>query len=150
MASVATYLNFDGTCEEAFAFYRDAFGGEYTDDPMYMRDMPPEPGQPPIPEEYGGRVMHMSLDIVGGHTLMGSDSMPWMGHTLTPGNTMYVTVQLDDEDEARDLFGKLSAGGTVTMEPTPMFWGDLYCDFTDRYGIQWMLLAPLTEGTGLA
>lgn len=150
MASVATYLNFDGTCEEAFAFYRDAFGGEYTDDPMYMRDMPPEPGQPPLAEGEGDRVMHMALDIVAGHRLMGSDILPSMGHVLTPGNAMYVTITLDDEDSARELFAKLSEGGRVTMEPTPMFWGDLYSDFMDRYGIQWMVMAPLTEGTGLA
>ncbi|WP_062383079.1 VOC family protein [Demequina iriomotensis] len=150
MATVSAYLNFDGTCEEAFAFYREVFGGELVDPPMRMGDMPPTPGQPPLAEDEASRVMHVALDIVAGYRLMGSDILPSMGHVLTAGNAMYVAITLDDEDEARDLFAKLSAGGTVAVEPTPMFWGDLYSDFIDRFGIQWMVMAPLTEGTGLA
>lgn len=150
MATVASYFNFDGTCEEAFALYRDALGGEFDGPPMYMRDMPVEPGQPPLSEEEGGRVMHMALTLPGGHQLMGTDVVPSMGMTLTRGNAMYVTLTLDDEDALHEIFAKLSEGGVVTAEPTPMFWGDLYTDFFDRYGIQWMLLAPITEGQALA
>ncbi|WP_062305677.1 VOC family protein [Demequina subtropica] len=150
MASVSTYLNFDGTCEEAFAFYRDVFGGDFVDPPMRMGDAPADPAMPALSEEERARIMHVALDIVGGHRLMGSDIMLSMGHVLTPGNAMYVAVSFDDEDEARDAFAQLSEGGTVSVEPTPMFWGDLYSDFADRYGIQWMVMAPLTEGTGLA
>lgn len=150
MAGVASYLNFDGTCEEAFEFYRAAFGVELDAPVTYMRDAPTPPGAPSLPEEEGGRVMHESMTILGGHQLMGSDIVPSMGQVLTPGNSMYITVTLDGEDEVRELFAALSEGGTVSVEPQAMFWGDFYCDFIDRYGIQWMILAPAEEGTGLA
>ncbi|SEJ08422.1 VOC family protein [Demequina mangrovi] len=150
MASVSTYLNFDGTCEEAFAFYRDVFGGELTAPIMRMGEVPPSPGMPPVPEDEKDRVMHCALDILGGHRIMGSDIMPSMGHVLKPGNNVYLNLAVDDEDQLRDLFARLSAGGDIEMEPTPMFWGDLYASFTDRFGIQWMLDTAMTEGTGLA
>ncbi|WP_062531054.1 VOC family protein [Demequina rhizosphaerae] len=150
MASVSTYLNFDGACEEAFAFYVEVFGGALVDPLMRMGDVPQQPGMPPLSDDEKNRVMHCALDIVGGHRIMGSDILPSMGHVLRPGNNVYLNLQLDDEDQVRDLFERLSVGGTVEMEPTPMFWGDLYCAFTDRFGIQWMLVATMTEGTGLA
>lgn len=150
MAAVATYLTFDGDCEEAFEFYRSVFGGDYEGDLMRMGEMPPSPDTPPLPDDLKDRVMHVSLPILGGHQLMGSDTMPGMSPPLVTGNAMYVTVTLDDGDTMRDLFARLSAGGTVTTEPTPMFWGDLYAEFFDRFGIQWMMLAPLEEELGHA
>ncbi|WP_062381502.1 VOC family protein [Demequina pelophila] len=150
MASVATYLNFDGDCLEAFEFYRSVFGGEFLGEPMRMKEMPPSPDMPPLAEGEGERIMHMALGLPGGHQLMGSDIMPSMGQVLTVGNQYYVTLLLDSEDELKDLFDALSAGGEVSMPPQPMFWGDLYADFTDRFGIQWMMIAPLEEELGHA
>ena len=44
MATVNIYLSFDGNCEEAFTFYKSAFGGEFPYIGRY-KDMPIEDGQ---------------------------------------------------------------------------------------------------------
>ncbi|WP_156159176.1 VOC family protein, partial [Demequina gelatinilytica] len=150
MASVSTYLNFDGTCEEAFAFYRDVFGGDYSAPLQRMRDIPPGPGAPELPEEEGVRVMHVALPTVGGHQIHGTDILPSMGHTLVAGNAMSINLELDDEDALRELHGRLSEGALETFGPIAQFWGQLFATCVDRYGIRWMLVSPLTEGTGLA
>jgi len=43
MATLDPYLNFHGNCEEAFMYYKFAFGGEFT---MLSRfsEMPPQDG----------------------------------------------------------------------------------------------------------
>ncbi len=150
MATVSTYLNFDGTCEEAFAFYKDVFGREYSAPLQRMGDIPAPPGAPSLPPEEANRVMHVALPTVGGHELMGTDILPSMGHTLTHGNAMSINLELDDEDTLREAYARLSEGGTDCVEPRAEFWGQLFATCADRYGIRWMLVAPLTEGTGLA
>lgn len=148
MASVATYLNFDGDCLEAFEFYRSVFGGDFLGEPMRMGEIPPSPDMPPLAPGEAERIMHVALETVAGHQIMGSDTSPSMGHVLRPGNNTYINLMVDTEEEARDLFAKLSDGGQVEMPPTPMFWGDLYSALTDRYAVQWMVIAPLEEELG--
>ena len=50
MASVSTYLNFPGTTEAAFEFYRSVFGGDFMGGIHRFGDMPATPGQPPLSE----------------------------------------------------------------------------------------------------
>ncbi len=40
MAQVSPYLNFKGTCEEAFNFYKSVFGGEFMNGIMRFSSMP--------------------------------------------------------------------------------------------------------------
>lgn len=44
------YLNFDGNCAEAFAFYKDVFNGTVVHQSTFG-DMPPDPDMPPLPAE---------------------------------------------------------------------------------------------------
>ena len=50
MARVSTYLNFPRTTEEAFSFYKTVFGTEFSAPIARFRDIPAQPGQPPLPE----------------------------------------------------------------------------------------------------
>jgi len=68
MAKLNPYLNFDGTCEEAFNFYKSVFGGEFKGGIFRMGDI--EGAE--IPEGERDLVMHVSLPI-GNDILMGSD-----------------------------------------------------------------------------
>ena len=64
------YLNFDGTCREAFDFYESVLGGEMF--VMSNGDMPPDEQFGP---EWEDLVVHASLTIGDGF-LMGSDAPP--------------------------------------------------------------------------
>ena len=68
------YLNFDGNCAEAFAFYARLFGGTIVHQSSFG-EMPPGEGMPPIPESARSRIMHVHLQIKD-QALMGSDAMP--------------------------------------------------------------------------
>lgn len=137
MAGVSTYLNFDGTCAEAFAFYRDVFGTEYSAPVMRMSAV-----QGTVPEE-ADRVMHVALPILGGHQIMGTDISPSRGHVLHAGNAMSINLECDDLAQLQGIFDRLADRADETFGPEPMFWGDHFATVADRYGIRWMLIAPV-------
>ncbi len=139
MATVGTYLNFSRNTEEAFNFYKSVFGGEFSGGISRFSDIPPQDDMPPMAEEDKNLVMHVSLPILGGHLLMGSDAPESMGFTVEKGNNVYISLNPDTRIETKRLFDALSAGGKVEMELQDMFWGDYYGSFTDKYGVHWMV-----------
>jgi PhnB protein len=133
MATINTYLNFNGNTEEAFNFYKAAFGGEFA---VVMR-FGDTPGCEEMPATDKNKIMHIALPI-GGNMLMGTD-VPETMEQVKNGTSVSISVNTDSEQQTRDLFEKLSAGGNVKMPLDNMFWGALYGMFTDKFGIQWML-----------
>lgn len=138
MSSVSIYLNFARETEEAFSFYKGVFGGEFQGEIMRFRDVPSSEKMPPMPDEDLNLVMHVSLSILGGFLLMGSDAPQSMGFRVNHGNSVYINLQPDSRAETRRLFSALSAGGIVEQELQDMFWGDFYGSCRDRFGVQWM------------
>lgn len=135
MPKLNSYLNFDGTAEEAFRLYRSVFGGEFLGEIYRMTNAP---GTENLSEEEKNRVMHIALPV-GNDLLMGSDIIPGFGQQLVAGNSNYVSVFPDSREEANRIFGLLSEGGTVEMPLEEQFWGDYFGSFQDRYGIFWMI-----------
>ncbi len=139
MASVSTYLNFPGNTEQAFEFYRSVFGTDFgCQGILRMGDVPAAPGQPPMAEADKRLIMHVTLPILGGHLLMGTDATESMGFKLQFGNNQFINLQPDTRTETDALFQRLAEGGKVEMAPQEMFWGDYFGSLTDRFGVQWM------------
>lgn len=133
MTTANIYLRFDGDCEEAFLFYQSVLGGEI---PRINRfkDMPN------CPEGMGEYVMHINLPVGQGETiLMGNDSLKGFGSVENQGNNYAVCLNMDDESEADRLFKGLSEGGRIAVPLEKTFWGAYYGDFTDKFGIHWMV-----------
>lgn len=135
MPAPLPYLNFPGTCEEAFLFYADTFRGTITHMGRF-KQLPPDVT---VPAGYGDKLMHVSLAVDGAPFLMGSDAPEGFGPTLQVGNNMSLSVFPADEAEAERLYKSLSSGGNVIMELAPTFWAKLYAMVTDRFGIQWLI-----------
>jgi PhnB protein len=139
MARVSTYLNFNRNAEEAFNFYKSVFGGEFSGrGVMRFGDFPQSEGMPPTQEKDKNLIIHIELQITGGHILMGTDAPESMGFKLNFGNNIHINLEPDTKAETQKLFKALSAGGKVTMELQDMFWGGYYGSCTDKFGVQWM------------
>ncbi len=139
MARVATYLNFPRNTEEAFNFYKSIFGGEFTRGGIArFKDIPAGDDAPPIAEADKNLVMHIELQILGGHILMGTDAPESMGFKVNFGNNVHINLEPDTKEETLKLFKALAAGGTITMELQDMFWGAYFGSCTDKFGVQWM------------
>jgi PhnB protein len=140
MAKTSTYLNFSRNTEEAFNFYKSVFGGDFVDGKINrFGEIPEMEGMPPITETDKNLVMHISLPILGGHLLMGTDAPDSMGFKVNQGNNVYISLHPDSRLEADQLFAKLTEGGVVEMPMQDMFWGDYYGSLTDKFGIRWMV-----------
>ncbi len=137
MAEVSTYLNFDGTAEAAFEFYKSVFGGEYEGNGLTrFGDVP---GDGPVPDEIRNLVINVGLRILGGHLLMGTDAIEGMGQSYVRGTDVSICLHPDSREEADRLFEALSAGGEVEMPLADQFWGDYYGTFIDKFGKNWMI-----------
>jgi PhnB protein len=135
MKSVNPYLNFPGNTEEAFNFYKAAFGGEFA---MLMRfkDSPEAANTSPEDQD---KLMHIALPIGKGNVLMGTDTLESKGQKLRPGNNFHLSVSADSDAEAERLFTALSAGGKIMVPLSKQFWGAYFGMFTDKFGVQWMI-----------
>ncbi|AXB56552.1 VOC family protein [Flavobacterium fluviale] len=135
MAAINPYLMFNGTCEEAFVFYKSVFGGEFPYIGKY-KDAPAEEGEQ-LSEEDQNKVMHVSLPI-GNTILMGSDSHPRYGD-VSFGDNFSISINAESTEEADRIFNGLSAGGHVEMPMNKTFWGAYFGMFKDKFGVNWMV-----------
>ena len=138
MANTGTYLNFPRGTEEAFTFYKSVFGGDFQGPIMRHGDMPMD-NTAALSEEDKQAIVNITLPILNGHLLMGSDIPETMGFTLTQGNTVQIVLDPDTRAEADRLFAGLSQGGTVEDPMQEMFWGDYYGAATDKFGVRWIV-----------
>jgi PhnB protein len=135
MLKINPYLNFAGNTEDAFKFYKSVFGGEFA---MLQRFKDtPEAGR--VPEKEKEMIMHVSLPVGNGTTLMGTDALESMGHTLQVGNNIQLSIETESKNEVDKIFKGLSAGGKVTMPLADTFWGAYFGMVTDKFGVQWMV-----------
>ncbi|WET04509.1 VOC family protein [Flavobacterium sp. YJ01] len=135
MAAINPYLMFNGTCEEAFLFYKSVFGGDFPYIGKY-KDAPAEEGEV-LSEEALNRIMHVSLPI-GNTILMGSDSHPRYGD-VGFGDNFSISVNTESREEADKIFSGLSAGGHIEMAMDDTFWGSYFGMFKDKFGVNWMV-----------
>ena len=134
---IEPYLFFNGSCEDAIHFYKQALGAEVV---MLMRNKEnPEPqyaqGLPPGSSE---KVMHAHLRI-GDANMMMSDGM-CSGTANFQGITLSLGVA--DAAQAERCFAALTPGGTVNMPLGKTFYASSFGMVTDRFGVSWMVIAP--------
>lgn len=134
MKAVNPYLNFPGTTEQAFQFYRSVFGGEFA----IVQRFGDIPGGDQTPAQDRAKIMHISLPLPNGAVLMATDACESMGHQLLVGNNFYISLECDNEAEVTALFTALTSGGKAEMSPQKTFWGAFFAMGSDRFGVQWM------------
>jgi PhnB protein len=138
MATINPYLNFRGTTEEAFNFYKSIFGGEFA---ALMR-FGDAPGcdEMPVADADKEKIMHIALPIgTKGDVLMATDMLDSMGQTLSAGNNFSVSYSAESRAEADRVFGGLANGGKIEMPLADAFWGAYFGMVTDRFGVRWMV-----------
>ncbi len=137
---VTTYVNFPGSTEEAFLFYKSVFKTEFSGKGIQrFGDIPKEADHPEIAENIKKMVLHVELPLLNGHILMGTDTPKEMGFTLTQGNNMHICLEPETREEAKRIFDELSNGGNITMPLEDMFFGAYFGEFSDKFGINWMI-----------
>lgn len=139
MARVNTYLNFNGNTEDAFTFYKDVFGTDFISITR-MKDMPRPEGAPALLPADADKIMNIQLPITDGHILMATDALESMGHHVTVGSNVTISLDLDSAEEAERIYARLLTNSPDNSGPlAPMPWGALWGSCQDQFGIRWMV-----------
>jgi len=129
------YITLNGTTEEAFNFYKSAFGGEFTNVQRFSDIQ--QGGQ--MSDADKKKIMHISLEAPHGVKLMGSDYFDFTGQPFNAGNNFSLSLHPDSEELADKLFKNLSAGGSITVPMSKAPWGAYFGMFVDKFGVPWMI-----------
>ncbi len=126
---VEPYVYFQGRCEEALEFYRDALGADAT---VFARfgDIP---GSTAARAE--AKVAHAVLRI--GDTVVLTSDGQGAGKPDFSGFSLSLTVS--DDAEAERLFAALSDGERVLVHMAPTPFASRLGLVADKFGVPWMV-----------
>jgi PhnB protein len=128
--TMTTYVNFAGTCAEAFRFYEKHLGGHIS---MLMTHGQ-APDQSRVSPDWKDAVLHARITI-GDTELMGAD-IP----SAQPMRSAYLSLGVESDEEAERIFAALSDGGRVLMPMQETFFATRFAQLQDRFGINWMII----------
>jgi PhnB protein len=131
MTASSLHLNFPGCCEEAFHFYVTHLGAtmghalRYGDSPMSDQ----------VPEHWQEKIINADCQL-NGMRITGGDLPP--DQFVAPAG-FALLLAIESEEETRQLFSRLAAGGQIQLELQATFWSSCYGIVTDPFGITWKL-----------
>ena len=128
---VQSYLAFNGNCQEALNFYGELFNAKVENRITY------EDKKIDVPSSYRSKLQHAELKGKG-VSFMAYDAAP--DTPVNSGNQIHMSIDLNNKEEAADVFKTLSVSGIIHHEFREREWG-YFGRCTDKYGINWMVNA---------
>ncbi|MDT5244348.1 MAG: PhnB protein [Mycobacterium sp.] len=122
---VEPYVYFQGRCEEALEFYREAIGADAT-----------------VFAHFEDKVAHAVLRI-GDTTVLASDGQ---GAAQPQFSGFSLSLSVSDDAEAERLFSALSDGGTVQVPMAPTPFASRLGLVADKFGVPWMVVSQNATG----
>ncbi len=117
-----------GQTGEAMKFYQSVLGGELKIQTFGESGMPTKP-------EDKDKVIHADLKNEA-LSFMASDGDA--EHPVQMGDNIHMSIIGTDLELLTKYFNGLAEGGKVDMPLQKQFWGDIYGQLTDKFGVHWM------------
>lgn len=136
MTTINPWINFNGNAEEAFAFYKSVFGGEFT---KIIRFKDIATAEFPVDEKEANKIMYIALPTSKGNVLIGNDVPEFMWRVNESEDRSKISISAESKEEANRLFNGLSAAGSVEGPMGNSPWGSYAGMFRDKYGIEWIV-----------
>jgi len=136
MATINTWINFNGNAQEAFTFYKSVFGGEFG---KVVRFKDIASAEFPVAEKEENKIMYIALPIGNNTMLIANDVPEVLGRVNEHENRSKILVRTESKEEADRLFTGLSSGGEVEGPIGDSPWGTYAGMFRDKYGIEWII-----------
>ena len=132
---VQPYLSFEGRCEEAIEFYKNALGAK-VEMLMRFKENPDGMNSPMCPPGTEEKILHASFKV-GDTQVMASDGYA-KGNPEFKGFSLAVGAKT--EAEADTFFKALAEGGEVRMPLTKTFFSPKFGMCADKFGVGWMIM----------
>lgn len=101
---------------------------------MRYKECPEAPPPGMIPANWGDKIMHSSFKV-GSNIVMTSDGCGEAGKF----EGFSLSIAVNTEAEAKQIFVALSEGGKVEMPLTKTFWSPCFGMLEDKFGVGWMV-----------
>ena len=118
-----------GQTKAAMEFYQSVLGGKLTMQTFGESGMP-------VPDEDKDKIIHADLQ---------NDALSFMAsdgdatHPVHMGDNIHMSIVGSDEALLTKYFTGLAEGGKIDMPLAKQFWGDIYGQLTDKFGVHWMV-----------
>lgn len=129
MPTLHPYLTFSGNCREAMNHYQQCLGGEVS---FIVAGESPVAAQ--IPPTMHNLILHSALKTTE-LELFATDMQP---EKYEAGTDVHMCLVCKTEEEAREVFSKLSAEGKVLQPLHEMFFGWIG-SLSDKFGKRWIV-----------
>lgn len=135
---VQPYLFYNGRCQEALDFYKQALGAEVVF-LMHYNESPEPCG--PLPAGFESKIMHSSFRV-GDTELMASD-----GNSTNPAkfDGFSLSLKFKTPEQAERAFNALADGGQVHVPLMTTFFSPKFGMLADRFGAPWMVVVEHKE-----
>ena len=71
---------------------------------------------------------------------MATDTLESLGHLVSTGNNVTISLDLDSVEEAQRIYSQLMINSPENSGPlAPMPWGAMWGSCQDQFGIRWMV-----------
>ena len=129
MPGISPYIAFEGNCRDAIEFYKNALDAEV----LFTQTVGDSPMSDMGPAD---NIMHCRMKAGDSIIMLCDDPRP---EAAAGGGNISLAIAVKDADEAKQVFGKLSAGGSVIMPLEKTYWAEAFGIVTDRFGVKWMV-----------
>lgn len=123
---IATYLKFNGKCEEAFNFYKKIFKADEICSYKFDQNMTKE-------VNLIGKIFHAELKIEDFYIYM-CDTLEDLNYQKQPYK---ITMECNALDQANEYFNYLKDKGLILSPLEKKPWGIYVGEVRDRFGITW-------------
>jgi PhnB protein len=130
------YIFFEGRCEEALEYYRQALGARILMQMRYKDS--PEPLPPGCASIDPNLIMHAQFQI-GSTIVMAADGR---GARQAKFEGFALSLTVPTEAEAERAFHGLADGGHIEAPLARTFFAASFGMVTDRFGLLWMVMVP--------
>jgi PhnB protein len=124
------YVNFPGTCPDAFKYYEKHLGAKKG--VMMTHEQSPAPSA--LSPDWKNAVLHARITI--GNLELWAADIP----NAQPMRSAYLTLSMGSDLEAESAFSALSDGGQILMSMEVTFFASRFGQVRDSFGISWMIL----------
>ena len=132
---IQPYLDFNGRCDEAIEFYREALGAK-VNLLMRFKDSPEPHSADSGSPDAENKVMHAAVQI--------GDTIIFMSDGRCSGNPKFqginLSLSVSSDAEATQRFEALSQNGQVHMPLTKTFFSSGFGMLVDQFGVMWMIM----------
>lgn len=134
MKIVTPVLQFNGQCEEAIEFYKNAFGAEVKTLKRYS-DTEPQDFLYPITEEEMNYIQFAEM-YIGKQRIVMTDII---GYKVA-GDSIFLAVTFDTDDEVKEAYDKLKDGSLVISPMNSTSYSTCIISIIDKFDKRWTLL----------